>query len=116
MISLFKRTCSSHVSVIISNEDYQKVSIKQIYIHVHLITGKGHNCTNTVTDVQYDLFHDVCHVAYISGHQKVGGSNAPDAELSAILSIGLARTMLHHATIHTTLQKMPTLVNEMLAC
>ena len=49
------------------------------------------------------LLHDVCHVAYICGHEKVGGSDAPDTELSAVLSICLTRTMLHPMTIYATL-------------
>ena len=54
--------------------------------------------------MEVDLFHDVSHVAYVSGHNEVGGSDTPNAELSAVLRIALSRTVLHHTTIQTALQ------------
>ena len=69
-----------------------------------LISGKGHRVQpRGQTD---NLFHDVCHVAYVCGHKKIGGSEAPDTELSAILSISLTRTMIHIFAIFASLQKM----------
>ena len=52
---------------------------------------------------QSHLFHDVGHVADVSGDQEVGASDAPDAELCAILCVRLTRTVLQGFPTGTTL-------------
>ena len=55
-----------------------------------------------------NLFHDVSHVADVSGDQEIGASDAPDAELCPVLCICLARAVLHDFPIGTPLQLLQT--------
>ena len=73
-----------------------------------IISGKGYRVQprGQPRGQMDNLFHDVCHVAYVCGHKKVGSSKAPDTELSAILSISLTRTMIHVFAIFASLHKM----------